>query len=133
LEILGVKRSDLVVINTMIEKRICQSDFVLSFAGRYPDDYCLASVWAKLVRHWDIFEQYLESAAALDPVPIVDEDAVMAEHLAFVGEGTHFYRLREAMWYPSPAADEIIERMIEQQIIRREITPNRGMLLHRNE
>ena len=133
LETLGVKRSDLTVLNTMIEKRICQADFVMSFADRYPDKYLFASAWAKLVRHWEIFEEYLECAETLDPEPLIDEDAILAEHLAFVGEGTHFYRLRGVMQYPAPVADKIIDRMLARHLIRREITPNCGPLLYRVE
>jgi gamma-glutamyl:cysteine ligase YbdK (ATP-grasp superfamily) len=131
LAILGVQRSDLHLVNTMIEKRVCQADFVLDLAKRYPDPLCLASVHAKLARHWDIFEEYLESAPVLDPVPCADEEAIIAEHLAVIGEGTHFYRSRGAMFYPPPLADEIIERMVQQGSIKREVIENRGTLLHR--
>lgn len=131
LSVLGVKRSDLSIINTMLEKRTCQADFALSIMDRYQDPYLLSSAYGKLVRHWEIFEEYLEKAPILEPVPMVDEKAVMAEHLSFVGEGTHFYHLREAMFYPGPATDKIIEDMIEQELIRREVSPSCGMLLHR--
>ncbi|MCE5323612.1 hypothetical protein LLG46_09900 [bacterium] len=128
---LGAKRLDLNIINAMLEKRFCQADFVLGMMDRYKDPYLLSSAYAKLVRHWEIFEEYLESAPTLEPALMVDEKTVIAEHLSFVGEGTHFYRLREAMFYPAPATDEIIEAMIEQELIKREITPSCGTLLHR--
>src|SRR5262249_13889305 len=40
---LGVRRAELHLVNAMIEKRVCQADFVLDLASRYPDPYCLAS------------------------------------------------------------------------------------------
>jgi gamma-glutamyl:cysteine ligase YbdK (ATP-grasp superfamily) len=131
LEVLGVKRSDLVLVHSMIRKRTCQADFVLGLAERYPDPWCLASAYAKLVRHWDVFDQYIDSAPVLEPAPLADENTITAEHLAAIGEGTHFYRTREAMFYPPPVADEMIERMLEQGVIRRDITENCGILLSR--
>jgi len=131
LENLGAKRADFALLNAMIRKRVCQADFVLGFAGRYPDVWCLTSAYAKLIRQWDAFDQYLESAPALDPIPAPDEQAVLAEHLAFVGEGTHFYRLHDAMRYPWPVTGEIIERLVRQGLVKREVTPRRGTLLYR--
>ncbi len=130
---LGAKRGDLRVLTEMVEKRICQADLAGSIMDRYPDDYCLASAYGKLIRQWDVFEEYLQSAPALDPAPPIDEDAVMAEHLSFIGEGTYFYRLRDAMHYSAPAADEILERMIERQLVTREVTSQYGILLNRVE
>jgi gamma-glutamyl:cysteine ligase YbdK (ATP-grasp superfamily) len=131
LEALGARRADLRLINTMIEKRVCQADFVLDLASRYPDPYCLASVYARLARHWDVFDDYLEAAPVLDPVPAPDEEGILAEHLSLIGEGTHFYRSREVMHYPPPVADEIVERMVQRGTIRREVTENRGTVLSR--
>jgi gamma-glutamyl:cysteine ligase YbdK (ATP-grasp superfamily) len=128
---LGVKRADLRIIEAMLQKRTCQADFVLKLAERYPDPWLLASAYAKLTRHWEIFEEYLEAAPVLEPVPLPDDEAILAEHLASIGEGTHFYRSREVMNFPPPVADEIIERMLEQGLIRREVTENRGILLSR--
>ena len=128
---LGAKRSDLSIISKALEKRTCQADFVMTLFDHYPDPHLLASAYGKLVRHWEMFEEYLENAPTLEPVPMVDKEAVIAEHLSWVGEGTHFYRLRGAMLYPAPATDEIIESMIEQELIRREVTPNCGTLLYR--
>ena len=131
LRALGVKRSDLGVVNTMLEKRISQADYVLNLAERYPDPWCLASAYAKLIRHWDVFDEYVASAPALEPVPLIDEATILAEHLAIIGEGTYFYRSREAMFYPAPVADAIIERMLEQGVVRRDVTENRGVVLTR--
>jgi hypothetical protein len=131
LSTLGVKRSDLVLLHTMVRKRTCQADLVMSLASRYPDPYCLASAYAKLIRHWDVFDQYVDSAPALDPVPLSDEAEILNAHLALIGEGTHFYRSREAMYYPPPLADEIIARLVEQGMIRRDVVENRGILLSR--
>jgi hypothetical protein len=128
---LGAKRSDLGLIERMIEKRVCQADFGIELARRYPDTVCLASAYAKLTRHWEVFDQYLESARALEPISLADERAILEEHLSVIGEGSHFYRSREAMRYPPPVADEILERMIEEGLVRREVTENRGTLLHR--
>jgi hypothetical protein len=126
-----VKRTDLGVIDTMLRKRTCQADLVLKLAERYPDPWCLASAYAKLVRHWELFDEYVEGTAAREPMPLADEDAILAEHLSNIGEGTHFYRSREVMFYPPPVADEMIERMIEQGTVRREVSENRGILLSR--
>jgi gamma-glutamyl:cysteine ligase YbdK (ATP-grasp superfamily) len=131
LQALGTRRSDLRIVNAMLAKRTCQADFVLNLAERYPDPWCLASAYQKLVRHWEIFDEYVESAPTLEPIPLVDEEAILAEHLAIIGEGTYFYRTREAMNYPPPVADAIIERMVEQGAIRRDVTENRGVLLTR--
>jgi hypothetical protein len=131
LAVLGAKRSDLRLIQMMIEKRICQADYVLDLERRYPDTFQLASVCAKLARHWDVFDQYLESARPLEPVPVPDERAILEEHVAHIGDGTHFYRSREAMYYPPPVADEILERMIALGMVQREVTEDRGTLLYR--
>jgi gamma-glutamyl:cysteine ligase YbdK (ATP-grasp superfamily) len=131
LRALGVKRSELRLVNSMIEKRVCQADFVLELAERYPDPWCLASAYAKMIRHWDVFDEYLESARALEPVPALDQQTIMTEHLSMIGEGTHFYRSRAAMSYPPPVADEIIEQMLQQGLIEREVTEHRGILLSR--
>jgi gamma-glutamyl:cysteine ligase YbdK (ATP-grasp superfamily) len=131
LAVLGIRRSDLTLIEAMIAKRVCQADFVLDLAERYPDPYCLASAYAKLVRHWTVFDEYLSSAGTLEPVPLLDEEAILAEHLAVIGEGTHFYRSRETMHLPPPAADALIEQMIERGEITREVTEKRGILLSR--
>ncbi len=56
---------------------------------------------------------------------------MLEEHLAYVGEGTHFYRLREVMYYPPPVSDAIIERMVERGLITLERTDRHGLLLHR--
>lgn len=131
LETLGVKRSELVILNKMIEKRVCQADFALRLADRYADRYCLASAYGKLVRQWDAFETYLETAETLDPIPALSDDDMLAEHLEFIGEGTHYYCLREAISYPAPATNELIERMVAEHLVRREITSNCGTLLYR--
>jgi gamma-glutamyl:cysteine ligase YbdK (ATP-grasp superfamily) len=130
LAVLGAARGDLVIAGKMIEKRTCQADFLISLFDRYPDDYCLASACGKLLRHWDIFEEFIENAPALDPIPLVSEETVMDEHLAVVGEGTHFYRVRDVMQYPPTASDALIERMLDQHLIEREIRDS-GIFLRR--
>ncbi|MBV9852806.1 MAG: hypothetical protein JO250_24365 [Armatimonadetes bacterium] len=128
---LGVRRSDLTLVEKMRTKRICQADFVIGLAERYPDPACLTSAYAKLMRHWTVFDEWLETAPALDPTPLPDDDAILAEHLALIGEGTHFYQSREAMHYPPPVADAVIERLIEQGLVTREITERHGVRLSR--
>jgi hypothetical protein len=128
---LGARRGDLSLINMMVEKRVCQADFALDLARRYPDHICLASAYAKLARHWTVFDEYLEAAPTLEPLPLADEQAILEEHLSHIGESSHFYRSREAMAYPPPVADEILERMIEQDLVRREVTAERGIVLYR--
>ncbi|HEX5322261.1 MAG TPA: glutamate-cysteine ligase family protein, partial [Capsulimonadaceae bacterium] len=131
LSTLGARRSDLVLINQMLRKRICQADFVIDLAERYPEPYSLASVHAKLVRHWTVFDEYLEKAPVLDPAPAIDHDQVLAIHAEVIGEGTHFYNSRDPMKYPPPAADALIQELVESGRVRREVVPNRGILLSR--
>jgi gamma-glutamyl:cysteine ligase YbdK (ATP-grasp superfamily) len=128
---LGVSRSDLGILNTMLAKRTCQSDWVLTVHERYEDPYLFASAYAKLLRHWEIFEEWLESAPALEPAPAPDAEAILTAHRDAIGEGTYFWRTRELMGYPPPAADALLEQMIERGEIRREVTTNRGTVLHR--
>lgn len=128
---LGARASDLVLMQRMIEKRACQADFVLDLARRYPEPYSLASAHAKLVRHWSVFDEFLETAPALDPIPAPDAEEILQIHAAAVGEETHFYRSRETMSYPPPVADEIVEQMVERGLIRRDVVPDRGILLSR--
>jgi gamma-glutamyl:cysteine ligase YbdK (ATP-grasp superfamily) len=133
LAVLGVKRGDLGLVEQMLAKRLTQADYMLALAARYPDPYCLASVAAKLLRHWDVVDEYVAAAPALEPIPLLDEAGILAAHLETIGEGTHFYRSREAMYYPPPVADEIIERMVREGAIRRDVTEKRGILLSRTE
>ncbi len=129
---LGVRRAELVVIEAMLKKRVCQADMALELSARYPDPYCLASVYAKLGRHWEMFAEYLERTPALAPLPAPDAEAIMQEHLAQIGEGTHYYESRESMFFPPPMADAMIENMIEGGYIRREVSERAGVMLHRN-
>lgn len=128
---LGVKRSDLTLIHQMLEKRVCQADYVIGLAARYPDPVCLTSAYAKLMRHWTVFDEYLETAPTLDPMPLPNDEEILAEHLALVGDGTHFYCSRDAMHYPPAIADALIERLIEQGTVAHEITESRGVRLSR--
>jgi hypothetical protein len=128
---LGVTRSELWVIEAMLNKRTCQADCALELAERYVEPYCLASAYAKLARHWEWFEEYLERAPVLEPLPAPDEQTIMAELLAQIGEGTHYYASRESLYFPPPLADAMIERMIDAGYIRREISERGGVLLHR--
>ncbi len=128
---LGVKRSELELIETMISKRVGQADFALSVAQRYPDPHLLVSAYAKLIRHWDVFDEYLAAAEALEPVPAPDEEAILHEHLKAIGEGTHFYRTRDVMFLPAPVSDAVLETMISRGWVTKEITVDRGPLLHR--
>ncbi len=131
LALLGAGPADLELVNGMIRRRVCQADMALELAERYRDPYVLSSAYSKVVRRWDAFDQWLEKAPVLEPAPALHEEAVLEEHLAYVGEGTHFYRLREVMYYPPPVSDAIIKRMAERGLITLEHTDTRGLLLHR--
>ena len=128
---LGVSRRDLVLINRMIEKRTCQADYVLELASRYTEPYELSSVLIKTLRHWDVFDNFLERAPALEPVAAPDRRAILDEHLANFGEGTHFYRSRDVMRLPSPAADRLVEELVDEGSLRIERSRDGGKLLTR--
>ena len=128
---LGATRADFTLINTMLRKRVCQADFALGLAERYADPYLLISAYAKLVRHWDVFDDFVARCDVLDTVAPPDEDVILAEHLEAIGEGTRSYRLREVMYLPAPEADALLETMMSRGWIRRELTTERGLLLHR--
>jgi len=128
---LGAKRGDLWLIGQMIRKRICQADFAAELGTRYADPHLLLCAYSKMVRHWAVFDGWAGKARALEPVPPPDQEAILAEHLAYVGEGTHAYRVREAMYYPAPATDRLIEQMVGRGWVTREVTASRGTLLHR--
>ena len=103
----------------------------IDLGRRYADPVLLTSAYAKMLRHWEVFEEYLATAPVLAPAPAPDEKAILAEHLACVGEGTGVYHLREAMSYPAPLTDRLVETMVRRGWVRREVTPQRGQLLHR--
>lgn len=128
---LGASASDFALIHQMIEKRTCQADFTLGLAQRYPNPYQLASAHAKLVRHWTVFDEFLDTAPALDPIPAPDDEEILHIHADVIGEETHFYRSREIMSYPPPVADEIVAQLVERGLIRREVVPDRGIILSR--
>jgi gamma-glutamyl:cysteine ligase YbdK (ATP-grasp superfamily) len=131
LAVLGARRPDLGLIESMLKKRLCQADYALELAGRYPDPYQLASAFAKLARHWDVFDTWIAEQPAREPVPAPDEEAILAEHLANIGEGTHFYHSRRIMSYPPPTADALIGRLVERGAIRREVNGRGGVVLSR--
>jgi hypothetical protein len=129
---LETTRSDLGLIEAMTRKRTCQADYARTLAERYPDPYLLASAYAKLMRHWDVFDEYLlEKAPTLDPIPAPDVRAVAEAHLSLIGEGTHFYRSREAMSYPPTVADDLIADLIARGELIREELPHQGTILSR--
>ena len=128
---LGVSRRDLVLINRMIEKRTSQADYVLDLASRYKEPYELASVMIKTLRHWDAFDNYIDRAPVLDPAPASDRRSILDEHLALIGEGSHFYRSREAMNLPPPAADRIVDELLREGSLRLEQSRDGGTLLTR--
>jgi hypothetical protein len=115
----------------MIEKRICQADFVLDLTRRYPEPYQLASAHAKLVRHWSVFDEFLDNALAREPISAPDAEEILKIHADAIGEESHFYQSRQAMNYPPPVADEIIAQLVERGLIRRDVVPDRGILLSR--
>jgi len=128
---LGCKRSDLVLINTMLKKRLCQADFAAELAGRYPDPQLFSSAYAKLLRHFEIVDEWLLKAKPLDPIAAPCDDTVIAEHLSHIGEGTEFSKLREVMCFPSPAADELYAAMEKRGLVEKEVTKAHGVLLNR--
>ncbi|HEY3416418.1 MAG TPA: glutamate-cysteine ligase family protein [Armatimonadota bacterium] len=127
---LGATPADLPLLHQMLEKRTCQADFGLSLMARYSEAFALASAYGKRLRDWDAFDEYLQTAPVLDPVDAPDEAAVLAEHARLIGECTHFYRTREAMFFPPPMADKVLERLVASGLIRRDLTP-RGWMLSR--
>jgi gamma-glutamyl:cysteine ligase YbdK (ATP-grasp superfamily) len=131
LEALGASRADLPTIDRMLRKRTCQADYLISLADRYPEPWQLGSAMTKSLRHWDAFDRYLEAAPALEPVAAPDRSAILAEHLAVVGEGTHFYNTRAAMHLPPPAADAILQELVADGRIALDTNRDGGMVLHR--
>jgi gamma-glutamyl:cysteine ligase YbdK (ATP-grasp superfamily) len=133
LRILGVSRTELTLVNQMLDKRVCQADWGMTLVERYEDPYLLASAFGKVLRHWEAFDEYLATAEPLAPVPFPDEEAILAAHLESIGEGTHFYRTREAMNLSPPDADAIIALLEGRGAITRELSPERGLVLSRIE
>lgn len=128
---LGATISDLGLINAMITKRTCQADMFMELGSRYPELYQYNSVYSKIARHWEAFDQYLESASPKEAVVAVNEETVLEEHLALVGEDTHFYRLRDVMHLSGPDTEEVIQRLIANGMIDRVVTSSRGPRLNR--
>ena len=131
LTILGTARADLGILQTMREKRLCQADFALSVASRYPDPVLCAEVLVKRMRDWNAFDIWLCDAAPLEPVPLLSRAEVLDGHLAHIGEGTHFFRTRETMHYPGVVADGVIAELIESGKIVRNISTKHGQTLSR--
>lgn len=131
LQTLGARRSDFALMEAMLQKRSTQADWVREVAERYPDPWVFASAHAKLARHGDVFDHWLQSAPALEVLPAPDEEAVLQAHLDAIGEGTHFYRSRDALNFPPPQADAVVEQLVEQGRLRRDSSPKRGMTLSR--
>jgi len=128
---IGAKRSDLTTIESMLRKRVCQADFARDLAGRYSDDYMLASVYTKVMRHWDSFERFLETATPLDPIAPPDDEEILTIHRDQIGEASPLYVTRDTMGLPASAADALLGELIERGWVRRNEDPNRGTLLTR--
>ena len=131
LAVLGATRSDLGLIEAMISKRICQADLVIALGRRYSDPHLLASAYAKVVRHWEAFDEFLASAEPLEPAGDPNDDVVLEAHLDVIGEGTYRSRLHGAMYYPAAMTNELIDTMVSRGLVRTEVTTTRGTLLHR--
>ncbi len=116
---------------TPFGRRWAEADMAAELSRRYSEIYQFNSVYSKIARHWEAFDNYLESASPKDPVTAVDEDTVLEEHLALVGNDTHFYRLREAMHLSGPDTEEIIQQLIAEGLISRVVSEARGPLLTR--
>ncbi|MEI7833417.1 MAG: glutamate-cysteine ligase family protein [bacterium] len=130
-QLLGMRPGDFTLINTMLEKRICQADWALSITRRYEDPYVLASVFGKLLQHWELFDEYVTKAPALDLADAPDDEAVLQIHREMFGEGTHFYRSRDAMNFSPPMADQMLAELESRGLIRRETTRERGIEISR--
>lgn len=129
---LDTSRHDLGIIEQMVQKRICQADLALDIARRYDEPYCLLAAYAKRLRDWNAFEEYLASAPVLEPAPALTRADVLDEHESQIGSGTHFYVSRFAMSYPGPQADAVISELVESRRIVREVTPDGGIILSRS-
>jgi gamma-glutamyl:cysteine ligase YbdK (ATP-grasp superfamily) len=125
---LGCKRSDLTMINQMLAKRTCQADYLTSLFDRHPDPALLSAAVHKLMRHWTVFDEFLEAAPVLDPMPVIDEEAVLSAHLEDLGEGMPANRLNFVMCFPPPAMEAVRNALIERGQIRLE---NGGKILSR--
>ncbi|MHC4563348.1 MAG: glutamate-cysteine ligase family protein [Planctomycetota bacterium] len=128
---LGATRRDLCLINEMIRKRICQADLGIDIGQRYDNPHLLASAYAKVVRHWEAFDEFLAAAQPLEPAPPPDENVILEAHLGNIGEGTFRSRVHYTMYYPAAMTDEIIDTMVSRGLVRKEVTTTRGTLLHR--
>ncbi len=128
---LGASRNDLGVITAMLRKRACQADMLRPLLARYPDPRQFASIYGNMLRCWTWFEEWLDAAPPLEPLPALDEEAILGAHLAAVGEGIPAYRLRQVMALPPAAADALIEEMVVRGLVTRERTAERGMVLSR--
>jgi len=131
LVVLGASRARLPLINEMVRKRVCQADMVIPLARRYPDPYLLANAYGKMLRHWEWFEEFLESASALEPRPMPSDGEILAEHLKLIGEGTHLYQTRETMSFPPPAADAVRAQLTTAGQVAEEFILERGLTLSR--
>ena len=115
----------------MIRKRICQADLGIALGQRYSDPHLLASAYAKVVRHWEAFDEFLAAAEPLEPAGDPNDDVVLEAHLGVIGEGTYRSRLHGAMYYPAAMTNELIDTMVRRGLVRTEVTTTRGTLLHR--
>jgi len=115
----------------MLRKRTCQADYLIDLASRYPDPWQLGSAMTKVLRHWDVVNNYLETAPVLEPVAAPDRDAILGEHAAAVGEGTHFYASRNAMRLPPPAADAVLAELVASGRVVVETNQDGGTILRR--
>lgn len=129
LETLGAKRGDFTIIEAMLQKRATQADWAREIASRYPDNWVFTSAHSKLTRDGGVFEEWLGKTAPFEALPAPDEAAILQTHLDVIGEGTHFYASRDAMNFPPPLADAMIEKLIEQGRVRRDESPKRGVTL----
>ena len=131
LQTLGAQREDFSLIETMLQKHVTQADWTNEIAARYPDSWVFVSAHSKVAQGGGVFEEWLHKTPVLAAIPAPSEDQILQIHLDAIGEGTHFYRSREAMQLPPPMADKIIEKLIQQGRLRRDESPKRGITLSR--
>jgi hypothetical protein len=128
---LDARPTDLGVIGKMAEKRLCQADLALEIASRYEDPICLLSAYAKRLRNWNAFEEFLDASPALEPAEPLSRMEVLDEHVRAIGEGTSYYVSRSAMSYPPPQADAVLNELEASGRIVREITADGAIIVSR--
>jgi len=128
---LGARRSDLRLVEAMLQKRTCQADFALDLTHRYDEPYLQLCALKNRLREWSAFDEYLEACPTLEPAPALDRATILEAHLDLIGHGTHFYESRMGMDYPPTEADAVIEELVESGALAKEAMPDGTIALTR--